>query len=281
MERDERDQATDGQADATPPVAGYVPSKDVVREIVQAASEVRAVLDRWQRHSALSEYPQDDVIGLAMDALFRLERAVNPRRQRWRARLAAPLNFHVWPPWVRVGLRWSRDLTATILERHELQWMADATREDFLLRRADPSSRLETISITGEELRAFDAILEYLPGLDSLPEPPEHPVKVAATAPTPEPEPEAPTLGWIRLSKRDLNQVLEASPCHKTRIKEAVDSGEIEFRKAHFPMGHWNYEAKWKTAEGERKAREKIAEIRNQRRQPTSPRTGIRLSNSE
>jgi hypothetical protein len=265
MERDERGQAANGQGDATTPVTGYVPSKDVVREIVQSASGVRVVLDRWQRHSALSEYPQDDVIGLAMDALFRLERAVNPRRQRWRVRQTVRLNFQVWPPWVRVGLRWSRDLTAGILERHELQWMADATREDFLLRLEDPSSRLETISITGEELQALDAILEYLPNLDSLPDPPEHPVKVAATAVR---EPERPSLDWILLSKRELNQALDASPSHKTRIDESVESGVIEFRPARLPIGHWKYEAKWKTVEGERKAREKIAEIRSQRRRP-------------
>jgi hypothetical protein len=266
MERDERGRAADGQADSTPPAVGFTPTRDVMRQIVHAASYVRAILDEWQRHSGLPCYPQDEGVGLALDALFRLERAVNPRRAPWRARQRARVNTRVWPRRVGVGLRWSRDLTADILERHNLRWMADATLEDFQARLSDPSSVPETISVEGDELRALDAILELLPDLDSLPEAPEHPVKAPATAPTPAPEPEGAAPEWIRCSKAELNIALEASPSHKSRITEWADSGALEFRPARAPIGRWHYEARFAKAEDARRAREAISAYRFRQR---------------
>jgi hypothetical protein len=50
--------------------------------------------------------------------------------------------------------------------------------------------------------------------------------------PTPEPDPEEDASGWTLCSKAELNEALEASPSHKTRIAEWLDSGALEFRTA-------------------------------------------------
>ena len=96
MEHDERDRATDGQADATRQAIGYSPTLDQMRAIVEALRHMQEVSDDWRRNSDLPAYPQHFVTRQATVAAFRVERALNPKCLPWESAQRARLNVHIW-----------------------------------------------------------------------------------------------------------------------------------------------------------------------------------------
>jgi hypothetical protein len=118
MERDEKDQTSNGQPDAIAPAVGYTPTLDQMRAIVEALRHMRDVCNDWRHNVDLPAFPQHFVTHQATAATFRVERALNPRRLPWGSAQRTRINVRVWSYRERRSLIWARRLVNVILERN-------------------------------------------------------------------------------------------------------------------------------------------------------------------
>ncbi len=183
---------------------GYVPSRDEMSVIVAAARDLYRVTRRWQEYSSLPGYPIERGNAAALEALFRLERALNPRCLGWDRPTRKVPPIECWPPQVAEGYFWVRNLLDRILERNRLQALAMAAELRAWL--AEGGSAPEVIAIQKEELKALRILLHLLPKSEKLPEArPKPPAEPAATADQSAPSPP------IRLAD-SLSRVMQRIP---------------------------------------------------------------------
>lgn len=162
---------------------GYVPSREQMAAIINAAQELFLVTQRWQERSCLPGYPVERGNSAALESLFRLERALNPRCLAWDRPNRKSLQTECWPPPVVDCLTWLRNLLDIILERNQLESMATAASLAAWL--ADDPPIPAVISIMEKELEALRLILQDLPGPEKLPEPALVPIPGSSPNPAP------------------------------------------------------------------------------------------------
>lgn len=147
---------------------GYVPSRDQMAVIVGATRELYRVTRRWQAHSRLPGYPIERGNAAALESLFNLERALNPRCFAWEHPTRQSLRIDCWPSAVAEGLAWARNLLDLILERNQLQTLAAAAHLNVWM--VEHRSVPAIISIELDELKALRIINRLLPKPENLPE---------------------------------------------------------------------------------------------------------------
>ena len=152
---------------------GYLPTRDQMTVIVRAARSLYRTARRWRSDARLPGYPLDMGSHLAAEALFRLERALNPKCLAWEHHARKTLRVQCWPSETGVGLTWLRNLLDLVLERNRLQAMT--AEVDW-----SPAACWlpQVITIEEEELTALGRAIGNLPSLKTLPEPePVNPAK--------------------------------------------------------------------------------------------------------
>ena len=147
---------------------GYQPPREQMTAVVVAARELFRVTRRWREHSRLPGYPAERGNSTAVEALFRLERALNPRCLGWGRPGRKELHVECWPTPVADGIAWLRNLLDLILERNGLRSLATAT--DYATWAREGQSTPVLVSIQEDELAALRVVLGLLPRLGVLPE---------------------------------------------------------------------------------------------------------------
>lgn len=161
--------------------AGYRPSREQMRLIVDAAGGLLATVERWKRCRELPAYPQERGNLAALAALFRIERALNPYRIPWGDGRRTELGARVWPDEVIEGLVWLRALADLAINRRGLEAMSCEADHGSWLVKAEEIPH--TISFNDDELSSLHEIIRLLPGLANLPEP-QAPTKATNGRPT-------------------------------------------------------------------------------------------------
>lgn len=164
-------------------VSGYLPSRDQMIAIGHAARALYRVARRWQAFSDLPGYPIERGNAAALEALFALERALNPRCLAWHQPARRLPATECWPSIVADGLVWARKLLDLVLERNQLQSLATAaTLAEWVTTHPGVPT---LVSIQGDELKSLRVILRLLPRQESLLEsvPKPHRAMTPATIP--------------------------------------------------------------------------------------------------
>lgn len=143
---------------------GYLPTRDQMIVVVRTSRDLYRIVRRWQSDSQLPGYPIEMGKHAAIEALFHLERALNPTCFAWENPSRKRMETRIWPVEVRSGLLWLRNLLDLILERNRLEALSGeanwANRDEHALP--------VVVSIGEQELVAFGKAIRLLPSPKSL-----------------------------------------------------------------------------------------------------------------
>ena len=146
---------------------GYSPTRDQMRVIAEAARDFHRVVQRWIVHAGLPGFPVESWNRMAIQALFELERALNPEQFPWGTRRRDHPQIRCWALEVEGGVVWLRNLLNRIMERNRLQALAN--RAGLIPCPDDADALPQVITVEGQELKALRAAIRMLPRLDTLP----------------------------------------------------------------------------------------------------------------
>ena len=148
--------------------AGYRPTRDQMRDIVAAARALHRLARRWRRLARLPGYPVEQGNLVALKAVFRLERALNPGRLARGSAGRLGQAAREWPDGVVQGLAWVDNLLGILAGRNGLGSMVVAV--DFPAWAAEEGRLPETVTVQEEELEALREAIRLLPRPGELPE---------------------------------------------------------------------------------------------------------------
>jgi hypothetical protein len=144
---------------------GYLPTRDEMRAIAEAARALLKIVRRWQKYAHLPGYPVERGNQSALNALFGLERALNPKRLPWDHKGRGSLPVRNWGNNAADGVAWLRDLLDLLMVKNNLESMAAAPDFDSWAAGSQPLP--QTVSVCEDELLALRTAIRCLPDLDT------------------------------------------------------------------------------------------------------------------